>query len=235
MIDWYLGVQALLRDIRVKATDALSAHRGGGKDAARPINEYLKADYERLEALWKQEFSKPMPSNLGRHVHFGMANDYEDILKRDLLEVEQLADEKLRGFANKRGALGFEHLLHPTIEKSAYEQYRSGQYRDAVLNSVIAVFDLVRSRSRAQADGEQLINLVFSPKNPKLVFSELRTESGQNDQKGFLEILKGAYLGIRNPKAHTLDNDLDATKAAQYLIFASLLARRVEECKPPGT
>lgn len=33
---------------------------------------------------------------------------------------------------------------------------------------------------------------------------------------------------MRNPKAHSLRNDLDRTSAAQYLVFASLHARRVD-------
>jgi hypothetical protein len=63
--------------------------------------------------------------------------------------------------------------------------------------------------------------------------SDLDSESGQNDQKGFMQIYKGAFQGIRNPKAHSLAHDLTEEKAAQYLIFASLLARRIEEAKIP--
>jgi len=122
-------------------------------------------------------------------------------------------------------------LLHAVILESSYEQFRSGRYRDAVLNSVVAIFDLIRRRSGVDKDGAQLIGEVFSLDAPKLIFSELDTESGKNDQKGFIQILQGAYLGIRNPKAHSLVSDLDQSKAAQYLVFASLLARRVSEAK----
>jgi len=69
----------------------------------------------------------------------------------------------------------------------------------------------------------------MSLQNPKIVLSELDTEFGQNDQKGFMQIFKGVYQGIRNPKAHSLTHDLTPIKAAQYLVFASLLARRIEE------
>lgn len=64
-----------------------------------------------------------------------------------------------------------------------------------------------------------------------LILSEIDSESGQNDQKGFMQIFKRAYQGILNPKAHSLTHDLTPIKAAQYLVFASLLARRVEEAK----
>lgn len=62
-----------------------------------------------------------------------------------------------------------------------------------------------------------------------LILRELLSESGQNDQKGFLQIFKGAYQSIRNPKAHSLAHDLTEQKAAQYLGFASLLTRGVDE------
>ncbi|MDA8119644.1 MAG: TIGR02391 family protein, partial [Gammaproteobacteria bacterium] len=84
-----------------------------------------------------------------------------------------------------------------------------------------------------KADGQGLVSEVFSVERPLLVFSDLESESGRNDQKGFLQILTGAYIGIRNPKAHSLRHDLDKKTAAQYMIFASLLARRVTEARAP--
>ena len=47
-------------------------------------------------------------------------------------------------------------------------------------------------------------------------------------------MLQGVYRGVRNPKAHSLQNDLTATKTAQYLVLASLLARRIEEASKVG-
>lgn len=64
-----------------------------------------------------------------------------------------------------------------------------------------------------------------------MILSDTSTDSGRNDQAGFMQIFCGAYQGIRNTKAHSLEHDLDQIKAAQYLIFASLLARRVSEAK----
>lgn len=122
-------------------------------------------------------------------------------------------------------------LLHPIIQKSSLKQFLDGHLRDAVLNSVIAVFDLIRDRTGLGEDGDRLIGKAFALEDPFLILSELATESGENDQKGFMQIFKGAYQGIRNPKAHSLEHDLTEHKAAQYLVFASLLARRVDEAK----
>lgn len=125
----------------------------------------------------------------------------------------------------------FKDLLHPSISEKVYKQYTDGHYRDAVLNSIVAVFDLIRERTGLDLDGVELVGKVFSLEEPYLILSDVKTKSGQSDQKGFIQILSGAYTGIRNPKAHSLIHSLDEIKAAQYLIFSSLLARRVMESK----
>lgn len=124
-----------------------------------------------------------------------------------------------------------ESLLHPEIKQHAYGQYIDGHYRDSVLNSVIAIFDLIRQRTGLPDDGDMLVGKAFSLTNPYLILSEISSESGQNDQKGFMHIFKGMYQGIRNPKAHSLSHDLTEEKAAQYLVMSSLMARRIEEAK----
>lgn len=127
--------------------------------------------------------------------------------------------------------LQIEDILHPLILRHAYSQFLNGHLRGAVLDAFIAVFDLIRERSGLALDGAELVGKAFSLTGPRLILSELDTESGKNDQKGFIQIFQGAYLGIRNPKAHSLRTDLTTESAAQYLVFASLLARRIEAAK----
>jgi uncharacterized protein (TIGR02391 family) len=135
----------------------------------------------------------------------------------------------------KRGDEGFRHLLHPAIVASSYHLFQTGHLHNAVLNSVVAIFDLIRERTGLSSDGSNLVNRAFSLTDPYLILSELGTESGQNDQKGFIQLFNGSYQGIRNPKAHSLTHDLTETKASQYLVHASLLARRVTEAQVAKT
>lgn len=134
-----------------------------------------------------------------------------------------------RIFSSPDDELAFEQLLHPAICEHALPQYKNGHLRDAVLNSITAIFDLIRKRTGLTEDGNRLIGKVFSIEKPYLKLSELDSESGRNDQQGFMQIFMGVYQGIRNPKAHSLEHDLTSINAAQYLVLASLLARRVEE------
>src|ERR1035437_2183798 len=96
----------LLRDIEQKSRHALALYEQGGKDAAAPVNAYLKSDYKKLEDLWKQRFPGSIPSYLGRHIAFGMDSDYRDILVHDLPEVEGKAEEALLTAAKGQGPLG---------------------------------------------------------------------------------------------------------------------------------
>lgn len=235
MNKWYLELRKVLRGIHKKALDAQAAWRANDKSSAETIKGYLKDDYGRLQTLWNEEVEGSVPSSLGRHIAWGMANDYDDILYRDLPELEETLDSYLGDAVEQKGEDGFEHLLHAAVEKSSLDLFKREHYRDAVLNSVVAIFDLIRERTGIDADGSNLVNRAFSLNDPYLVLSELNTESGQNDQKGFIQLFSGSYQGIRNPKAHSLNHDLTELKAAQYLVHASLLARRVSEAQQVKT
>ena len=159
----------------------------------------------------------------------------DDILQENITEMDSSTENRATDVKIEDKSLYFEEMLHPVIREHAYHFYKNNNLREAVLNSIIAVFDLIRDRTGLTIDGQGLVTEAFSlDKNKtKLIFSELETESGKNDQKGFVQILIGAYIGIRNPKAHTLQHNLDKKTAGQYMIFASLLARRVSEANKP--
>ena len=229
MIQWYLEINHILREIRKKSSDVSEALKGNDVGTAKLINGYLKTDYANLRRLWEQHYDPNELGYLGRHIGFGDLHDYYDIINKDIPQIENKAEQHLLESIEEPESLGFENLLHPIIFEHAYQQYRAGHLRDAVLNAFTAVFDLIRQRTGLDMDGAKLVEQVFSFKKPQLVLSEIETESGKNDQVGFMHIYRGAYIGIRNPKAHSLQHDLTEIKAAQYLIFASLLARRVAE------
>ena len=235
MIEWLISVNEKCRDLMAKANDAKGRLLADESETAKTINGYMKQDYEALIRLWKE--ADPEMQNTGRlsemarHIRFGMDGDYEDIVVHDIPSVLKAAEALAREGSKKAETMGFEGLLHPAIVASSLGQYRNGHLRDAVLNGVIAVFDMLRARTGLNLDGKDLVGQAFGLEKGKLVFSEIETETGRNDQKGFLQIYEGIYTGVRNVKAHSLTHDLNEQKAAQYLVTLSLLARRVEECK----
>jgi uncharacterized protein (TIGR02391 family) len=198
------------------------------------VEDYVQRDVRDLEIVWPEGLDRLALDNLKKEV----ANLSLDTLFSVLGKVREAEDCLDSYFSSQlAGDTGpaILDLLHPTIISSSYSQFRAGHYRDAVFNAFVAVFDLIRARTGVESDGVALVSDVLSLDKPKLVISTLRTESGRNEQKGFLQILQGVYLGIRNPKAHTLFTDLDEISAIQYLVLASLLARRIDGAQTPDS
>ena len=234
MLEWFLSINSILRELRQKAIDARSHLATDDVSTATIIKGYLKSDYQALWRAWEDAgFDTKELGHLGRHIGFGEKHDYDDILQRDIPAIESWAEKHAREGDYVEINKDFEELLHPRVFECAYQHYKNGHLREAVLNAFVSVYDLIREQTDLDLDGQALVSQAFSLDNPKLIFSELDTNSGKNDQKGFIQILTGAYLGIRNPKAHSLRHDLDELKAAQYLVFASILARRVSEAVSP--
>jgi hypothetical protein len=179
MLEWYLEVNVVFRTMRQKAIDAQGLLASGDKAGAKLVNGYLRTDYQLLRKLWMDAgFPEQDMGSLGRHIGFGDGNDYNDILSRDLPQVETRAETHVRSGTGTLASIGFEALLHPVIFAHAFQHYANGHYRDAVLNSIVAIFDLMRERTGLDLDGAALATQALSLDKPHLILSELETESG---------------------------------------------------------
>lgn len=232
MLDWTLRTLRACREMRDLAWQALGAY----EDANQAAIGIIKTQMQRLVAGLARDLPGDFPASrigdLRRHIGFSHLGDYQEILRFDLPDVE----EKIEIYASRGvapiAALGFEDLMHPLVREASIRHYQAGDFRNAVLDAITAVFDKIRERTGVDADGDSLARQVFSADQPLLILSELDTQSGRNDQTGFMDIFRGFYRGVRNPKAHSLVHDLNAEKAGQYLVLASLLMRRVMEARP---
>jgi hypothetical protein len=166
MNKWYLEVRKLIREIYKKAIDAREALQKKEESSAETIKRYLIDDYRRLQVLWNERIDGQVPSYLGRHIGFGMVNDYDDILYQDLPSVEERLDKYLAEATEKKGEGGFEYLLHRAVVASSLEHFKNGHYREAVLNSITAIFDLIRDRTSLDLDGSALVNRALSLADP---------------------------------------------------------------------
>jgi len=227
MIQNYIDLNRRLRKIVCLCWDAV--HPQTEDDTLPYICSYLQQEVRDLERLWPQGLTKKPLANLRDSAKRCDPKDCWEIIEEVMPKLEDALDYYFSSQPTTDITSGIVDFLHPAIIKSSYAQFRDGQYRDAVLNAIMAVFELIRKKTKIDKDGSELVCEVLSLSKPKLIISNLKTDSGRNEQKGYLQILQGAYLGIRNPKAHSLSTDLDKPKTAQYLIFASLLARRIDE------
>lgn len=91
---------------------------------------------------------------------------------------------------------------HQEIFKYCKSELLQDNYFHAVLEAVKGVAERLRQMSGLGIDGADLINTVFSVKNPILAINSLKTETELSEQKGIANLLVGVFGAIRNPTAH---------------------------------
>jgi uncharacterized protein (TIGR02391 family) len=117
--------------------------------------------------------------------------------------------------------------LHPTVQETAGKLFSNGHYRQAILDTYIALVETVKKLSGiTNLDNSPLMQRVFSQDDPIINVSEDKSE-----QLGFMWLFSGAVMGIRNPKAHRLINQDDPQRAIEWLSFASVLFRVLDDSK----
>ena len=115
--------------------------------------------------------------------------------------------------------------LHPLVQRTAGDYYKNGHYSAAILFTYIALVNVVKAKSgREDLDNTPLMQSVFSPNNPIL-----RISDQSDEQLGFMWLYSGAVMAIRNPKAHKIIEQNDPQRTLEWLSFASVLLRVLDD------
>lgn len=119
--------------------------------------------------------------------------------------------------------------LHPEVLHFCEAELLQDNYFHALLEANKGLAQRIRDLSGVHLDGAALVDKVFSVQNPILALNRLVTESERSEQTGYATLLKGCFVAIRNPLAHTprlfWDGEDDA---ADILSLLSLLHRKLD-------
>lgn len=124
--------------------------------------------------------------------------------------------------------LTFENL-HREVQAAAGELFADGHYEAAVQEAFKSIDVRVRSMTGIDKSGVPLMLDAFRAASPRIDVSRHSGKSGEDEKQGFEAIFRGVMLGMRNPGAHELFKDGDPQQALEYLGFASLLHRRIDD------
>ena len=152
-----------------------------------------------------------------------------------LRTIIELFEEKIGDLGDSREGRALKAFgeldIHPEIERAVAKLFRDGHYANAVEDACKVLDGLVKVRSgRHDISGTELMQNVFSPKNPVLKFNDLQTETDKSEQQGMMFLYAGAMLVLRNPRAHQIIED-DPEKAFEYIAFLSLLAKSLDKAQ----
>ena len=131
--------------------------------------------------------------------------------------------QELRADLSSRG-------VHPDVLKFCREELLADDYFHAVLEAVKSVADKIRQRTGLVEDGSALIDRAFGGNAPMIAINRLQTDSEWSEQKGFANLLRGAFGMFRNTTAHAARIHWPMTKsdAEDLLSLVSLIHRRID-------
>jgi uncharacterized protein (TIGR02391 family) len=218
---------------RHRLLNAFSNDQHQRRDRTRILGFIRHAMKPELFAQCAERF-EPMRANLNRALVFaGLAVDETGSLvrverARTLSEAQRRAQE-LRADLAGRG-------VHPDVLQFCREELLADNYFHAVLEAMKSVADKFRARTGLTDDGAALVDRVLTGDPPMLAINSLKTESKKSEQRGFANLVRGAFGMFRNPTAHEARIKWQMSKedAEDLLSLASLIHRRLDAAHMPS-
>ncbi|MQR00669.1 TIGR02391 family protein [Glaciimonas soli] len=169
-----------------------------------------------------------MRENLNRALAFaGLAVTADGELKavekaNTIQEAAHRADELRSDLVRRR--------VHPDILAFCKAELVADNYFHAVLEAVKSVADKIRLKTGLSDDGNSLVDRALSGDSPLLAINALSTDSERSEQRGFANLVRGAFSMFRNPTAHEarVRWEIQKDDAEDLLSLASLIHRRLD-------
>ncbi len=95
----------------------------------------------------------------------------------------------------------------PELHTAIKVHYEGELYSNAILDAMKVLTELIRTKSKLDGDGANLVGQAFGSNAPPIKISPMQKVSEIDEQRGFEQLLRGLYTGIRNPRTHENYND----------------------------
>lgn len=119
--------------------------------------------------------------------------------------------------------------LHPEVIRSSSDLFADGHYEAAVSEAFKSIEVRVRMMTGSTQSGVKLMGEAFGGSLPRVSVAKAKGQSGKDEQDGFQALFRGSMLGVRNPRAHDLFEPQDPQQTLEYIGFASLLHRQLDD------
>lgn len=122
--------------------------------------------------------------------------------------------------------------VHPEIIKYCNEELVKENYFHSVFEGVKSVAQRLRYMTGVHADGNPLVEVIFSTANPLLKINPLVTDTHRSEHLGLANSIKGLFGLIRNPTAHTpkIKFVIDEQEALDIMTVVSFVHKKLDKC-----
>ncbi len=157
---------------------------------------------------------------------FRQDGSFSRVLAATTLTEAEARVERLRNKLEARGT-------HPDVIKYCRVLMHQGNHFHAVLEASKSVAEKIRNRSGIAVDGAALADGAFSGSAPILRINNFVTKTDVDEQKGFVNLLKGLFGTFRNPTAHAaqIEWPMSEEDALDLFSLVSYAHRRIDRSK----
>ncbi|HVT84285.1 MAG TPA: TIGR02391 family protein [Chitinophagaceae bacterium] len=122
-------------------------------------------------------------------------------------------------------------IVHEEIFKYCNSELLVENYFHSVFEAVKSVADRIRNMTGYQADGNVLIDAVFSTSNPQIRINQLRNDTERSEHLGLANMIKGLFGIIRNPTAHEpkIKFVIEEEEALDLMTTVSYIHKRLDK------
>ena len=99
-------------------------------------------------------------------------------------------------------------------------------FADAILEAIKELTSIIREKGEVDGDGVSLAGQVLGGQSPKIKLNKMESASETDEQRGFEQLLRGIYMGIRNPRTHETYDDTKETADA-VIVFVDLVHKKI--------
>lgn len=130
--------------------------------------------------------------------------------------------------------MNLDTIISKELMGAISRSYEAELYTAAVLDALHFLSDIIREKAEVDGDGVALAGQAFGGEAPKLRLNKLQTQSEKDEQKGFEQLVRGLYQGIRNPRSHERVED-GKSAADAIILFVNFLHDMIGKAKPAFT
>lgn len=130
----------------------------------------------------------------------------------------------------------FKHKLetrnaHKEIFNYCKPELLTENYFHSVFESVKSIAERIRQMTNIQEDGMELVEFVFSLKNPLIRINQLADANDRSEHQGLANTIKGLFGMIRNPTAHRpkLTFNIEEEYALDLITVVSLVHKKLDQ------
>ena len=121
--------------------------------------------------------------------------------------------------------------VHAKIFEYCKAELLVENYFHSVFEATKSIADRLRQMTGLYADGNPLVELVFSTSNPLVRINYLKNDTDRSEHIGLCNLIKGIFGLIRNPTAHEpkIKFEISEEEALDILNTISFIHKRLDK------